>query len=87
MDEKNRLGRRDILKSLATVPVLGAFAYGYYKKKKYDRLLKKAIHSEISIDANNPVASRVVNKERQIRLGIIGTGGRGRDPAARRRGL
>ncbi len=78
MDDKNKKGRRDILKSLATVPILGAFAYGYYKKQKYDRLLKKAIQSEISLEADNPVASRVVSKEKQIRLGIIGTGGRGR---------
>ena len=38
--EKNELNkpgksRRDVIKSLATVPVLGAFAYGYYKKKRY----------------------------------------------------
>ena len=27
-------GRRDALKTLATVPVLGAMAYGVYKKRK-----------------------------------------------------
>ena len=78
MEEKNKQGRRDVLKSLATVPVLGAFAYGWYRKKRYDNLLRKSIHNEVSLDAENPVAKRVVSKDRQIRLGIIGTGGRGR---------
>lgn len=78
MEENNKIGRRDILKSLATVPVLGVFAYGWYKKKKYDSLLKKAIHNEVSINAENPVALRSVSKDKQIRLGIIGSGGRGR---------
>jgi predicted dehydrogenase len=78
MEENNKIGRRDILKSLATMPVLGVFAYGWYKKKKYDSLLKKAIHNEVSINAENPVALRNVPKDKQVRLGIIGTGGRGR---------
>ncbi len=79
MEEERKFGRRDILKSLATVPVLGVFAYSYYRKRKYEQLLKKAIRQEVNLDAENPVASRVVSKAKQIRLGIIGTGGRGRD--------
>lgn len=78
MEENKKFGRRDILKSLATVPVLGVFAYGWYKKQRYNSLLKKAIHNEVSIDTENPVALRNVPKDKQIRLGIIGTGGRGR---------
>ena len=31
---KEKLSRRDALKGLATLPVLGAFAYGWYKKRK-----------------------------------------------------
>ena len=78
MEEKNKQGRRDVLKGLATIPVLGVFAYGWYKKRRYDNLLKKAIHNEVSIEAENPVALRNVPKDKQIRLGIIGSGGRGR---------
>ena len=78
MEEKNKQGRRDVLKGLATIPVLGVFAYGWYKKRSYDNLLKKAIHNEVSIEAENPVALRDVPKDKQIRLGIIGSGGRGR---------
>ncbi len=78
MEDKNKKGRRDVLKSLATVPVVGALAYGWYRKKQHDLLLKKSIHEEVNIDAVNPVAIREVPKDKQIRLGIIGTGGRGR---------
>ena len=78
MEEKNKNGRREVLKSLATVPVVGALAYGWYRKMQHDHLLKKAIHEEVNIDAVNPVAIREVPKDKQIRLGIIGTGGRGR---------
>ncbi len=34
-DKSSHISRRDILKGLATVPVLGAFAYGWYKKRRY----------------------------------------------------
>lgn len=39
-DKKKRSiskGRRDALKTLATIPVLGAMAYGVYKKDKNER--------------------------------------------------
>jgi len=75
---KSTFSRRDIIKGLATVPVLGAFFYGWYKKRKLDNLLKDAIQEEITLDEENPVFSRKVSNEKQIRLGIIGTGGRGR---------
>lgn len=80
MMEENpkKIGRRDILKGLATVPVVGAFLYTWYRKRKYENLLKKAIQEEVRIDAINPAEERNVSKEKQIRLGIIGTGGRGR---------
>lgn len=76
-EEKPGLSRRDIIKGLATVPVLGAFAYGWYRKKKYQRYLKKSIQGEIKLDATIPIFSSGSSKEKQIRLGIIGLGGRG----------
>jgi hypothetical protein len=35
--------RRDLLKGFATVPILGAFAYAWYRKRSYERYLKKNI--------------------------------------------
>ena len=86
MDEENKnndsskggIGRREVIKSLATIPVLGAFAYGWYKKRNYEKFLKESILENINLDAVNPVFERKVSNKKQIRLGIIGTGGRGR---------
>ncbi len=77
-NESDKLGRRDVLKGLATLPVLGAFFYGWYRKQKLDNLLKNAIREEVKLMDENPSFNRTVSNERQIRLGIIGTGGRGR---------
>ena len=76
--QKGKIGRREVNKSLATIPVLGAFAYGWYKKRNYDKFLKESILENINLDAVNPVFERKVSNKKQIRLGIIGTGGRGR---------
>jgi predicted dehydrogenase len=73
-----KIDRREILKGLATVPVLGALFYGWYRKQKFDNLLKTAIREEVKLMDDNPAFNRTVSNERQIRLGIIGTGGRGR---------
>ena len=74
----SKINRREILKGLATVPVLGALFYGWYQKRKYDNLLKSAIREEVKLMDENPSFNRTVSNEKQIRLGIIGTGGRGR---------
>ncbi|MEZ5084440.1 MAG: hypothetical protein R2750_13500 [Bacteroidales bacterium] len=76
--KSGRISRRDILKSLATVPVAGALFYSWYQKQKYDNLFKQAIQEEIKLSTENPVLNRNVSAEPKIRLGIIGTGGRGR---------
>ena len=81
--EKNELNkpgksRRDVIKSLATVPVLGAFAYGYYKKKRYDRNLNSEILKELGMDQGLPEhVAPVSSGGRKIRIGIIGYGIRG----------
>ena len=77
MEENNKKGRRDVIKGLATVPVVGALAYGWYKKNRYGNMLKKAIREEVKLEGSNPVLQRVVPNGKLIRLGIIGTGGRG----------
>ena len=76
--KKKKISRRDIVKGLATVPVAGAMIYGWYRKQRYDKLFKEAIQEEVSLDAMNPVLNRNVPTDKKIRLGIIGTGGRGR---------
>ncbi len=75
---KGKINRRDVIKGLATIPVLGAFAYGWFRKQRYSKLLRSVIQEDIELDAINPLAMRNVPKEGKIRLGIIGSGSRGR---------
>ncbi len=72
-----KMNRRDILKGLATVPVLGVFAWGYYKKRKYDRVLKKVIRDELGMEYAPPVMATGPASGRQLRVGVIGYGHRG----------
>lgn len=70
-------GRRDTLKALATVPVLGAMAYGVYKKRKNEvaqHSAAKMFHFKSDIKPLSPL----VADGKKIRLGIIGTGIRGK---------
>ena len=68
-------GRREALKTLATIPVLGAMAYGVYQKKKkeYNNKLAGSIFNfEVS-----PSVMSTQADGKTIRLGIIGFGIRG----------
>lgn len=69
-------GRRDALKAIATVPVLGAMAYGVYKKKKAETTNRNAaemfrFHSDVA-----PYSPTLSDAD-VIRVGIIGFGIRG----------
>lgn len=76
----NKINRRDILKGLATVPVLGAVAYGLYKKKSYDHYLKSSIARELDMSQNEPEPP-VKSEGKEIRIGLIGFGIRGKQLA------
>ena len=71
------ISRRDILKGMATVPVLGAFAYAFYRKRKHSRQLKNRIleNIDISPDKDTEPVKSITGKK--IRLGLIGFGIRG----------
>ena len=75
-----RMNRRDILKSLATIPALGVVAYGIYKKTTHDRFLKAAITGELNMSPDEPVVP-LVSEGREIRIGLIGFGIRGKQLA------
>jgi len=70
-------GRRNAIKALATVPVLGALAYGVYKKKKYDNTLKD-VSDVFSVSKDEYTVTPMQADGKQIRLGIIGCGIRGK---------
>ena len=70
-------GRRDALKIIATAPVLGAMAYGVYKKKKAESTHRNA--AEMSRFRTDVIPYLPPSADAQvIRLGIIGFGIRGR---------
>jgi len=75
--EPGGVSRRDVLKGLATVPALGAFAFTFYRKRKYSRQLKNNILEGVNITASEPVAPDPPVTGKKIRLGIIGFGIRG----------
>ncbi len=75
------IGRRDLLKSLATLPIAGALLYGAFRKKqlehyKHNKLLKTLSLDTGTVEAPAVVSQRNGNHE-TLRIGIIGTGGRG----------
>jgi len=74
--EKN-ISRRDILKGIATTPILGVFAYDFYKKQTLSKLKDKAINFNLGISDENP-KPQVTEKSNGelVRIGVIGTGGR-----------
>ncbi|MDR0824890.1 MAG: Gfo/Idh/MocA family oxidoreductase [Prevotella sp.] len=70
-------GRRDALKALVTVPVLGAMAYGVYKKQKHDATLRN-VGDVFNISKDSLNIAELQPNGKQIRLGIIGCGIRGK---------
>ncbi len=76
-DSNKGISRRDIVKGLATVPVLGAFAYGFYRKRKHDRQIKNSILGDLKLSDSEPYTEDKGSEGRRIRLGLIGFGIRG----------
>jgi len=76
--EKKGLNRREWLKNLSTVPILGAFAYAVYKKQQYDKFLRQNIleETQMSNETESSHTSSGTSGEK-IRIGIIGYGIRG----------
>ncbi len=71
-----KISRRDLLKGLATVPVVGALAYGLYNRNKYFDAINDNLLHELNFNfTSNPVLN--ISTERQILIGIIGCGRRG----------
>lgn len=75
---RNKISRRDVIKSLATVPVFGALAYGVYRKQQYKKFLSKNIRQVTNMSRDTSVPAYFGKaKGEKIRLGVIGYGIRG----------
>jgi predicted dehydrogenase len=71
------IGRRDVIKSLATVPLLGALAYGLIKTRK-TALLNRDISDVFQLSNANAVFLKPQVNGEQIGVGLIGFGIRGK---------
>jgi predicted dehydrogenase len=71
------MNRRDLLKGLATVPVLGALAYGTWRKRRQDHIRSHRLAGELKMGSGNLEFSHYKHDGDAIRLGIIGFGIRG----------
>ena len=73
----SKIGRREVLKTLATVPLLGAMAYGVLKTRRI-KLTNRDISDVFALSNTNAVYLQPQTGGKQIRLGLIGFGIRGR---------
>ncbi len=79
--EKKNVKRRDVLKTLATIPVAGAVIYGAFRKKQTERFISKTISGEVGMSHDAPPAIPPSNTNKIIRIGLIGHGIRGKQLA------
>lgn len=82
MDDTNkgkyRLSRRDVIKAIATVPVLGAFGYGLMEKMAHQTEQTFDMARELGLNLYDDPKAQSSSGGETLRLGIIGAGGRGR---------
>jgi len=78
MSDDKKYSRRDIVKTLATVPVLGALGYGVLKKLNYEKQKAYNIADELGLKLYDDPEPLNTSSGQIIRIGIIGTGGRGK---------
>jgi predicted dehydrogenase len=76
-----KISRREAVKNLATIPLVGAVVYGIYRKKSTDRLLRTSISEELNMSQDAAVAVPV-SGGKVINIGLIGFGIRGKQLAA-----
>lgn len=77
-DNSFNIKRRDLLKGLATIPVLGAMAWGHSKKEKYKEELSQEIKDIVGMSYDAPPIPAPVDRSQKIRVGLIGYGIRGK---------
>ena len=73
----NNMNRRDVIKGLATVPVLGAMAYGTWRKTRKDHIRSHKLSKELNMSSENLEYTPFKHDGDTLRIGIIGYGIRG----------
>ncbi|HIB60151.1 MAG TPA: Gfo/Idh/MocA family oxidoreductase [Rhodospirillales bacterium] len=76
--QKNtNLERRELIKSLATVPVFGLFLVNLWRKIRRDALKKSNLLSDLVQQKSAPAVIKKMSDSRHLNIGVIGYGGRG----------
>ncbi|MFC1502088.1 Gfo/Idh/MocA family protein [bacterium] len=78
--ESKGINRRDALKGLATIPVLGALAYNVVRKVRRDHRKKSDILTELGLESQGPAVQPQTTMKPSgdlIRIGVVGFGARG----------
>ena len=60
---KSKIGRRDMLKGLATVPFLGALLVAWWNKRRKDHYMNENIFNEIKVSTRVPESGPVIPKD------------------------
>lgn len=76
-EKKNRMNRRDLIKGFATLPIIGAFAYGAFRKRRQDHIRNHRLARELNMSTDNLKYKRYIHEGNALKLGIIGYGSRG----------
>jgi predicted dehydrogenase len=79
-EEGHGIGRRDVIKALASIPIFGVFFYSFFKKKFEDDFKRREILAELGVIEGAPaVIPEAISRPpgELIRVGIIGFGGEG----------
>jgi hypothetical protein len=71
------IGRRDIIKGIAALPILGAFSYAWLKKNKLDEKVRSQMREVVNL-TSQPVELAPAATGAPVRVGIIGFGIRGK---------
>ena len=69
--------RRELLKGLATIPILGIFIINILQKWRRDKLKKSNIMADFVQEKEAPSIISNLSNSKHLKLGIIGYGGRG----------
>ena len=75
--DETSLERREVLKGLATLPVVGVFFYNLWKKLRIDAMKKNNILADLLTTKDAPAVVSSASSGDHLRIGIIGYGGRG----------
>lgn len=81
MSKGKGTNRRDFLKGIATLPVLGLYAYSLGKKISFSENNKKELIKEFKLKLQDQLFEEEKSSEGLIRIGMIGLGSRGQSLA------